>query len=57
MEWDNDQYNVICGDITQAREQQNLDALKPSTLKLLMDFQLKVAEERIPVGKKKRKSK
>ena len=57
MERDNDHYNVICGDITQAREQQNLDVLKPSTLKLLMAFKLKIAEERIPVEKKERKGK
>ena len=55
MERDNDHKNVICGDITQAREQQNLDAVKPRALKFLMAFKLKNAEERIPVGKKKEK--
>ena len=40
---------IICGGITQAREQQTLDAEKPSALKL------KKAEERILVGKKKKK--
>lgn len=44
--------NVICGDITQARDQQNLDAVKSCTLKFLMALKLKIAEERIPVGKK-----
>ena len=46
--------NVICGDMTQARDQQNLDAVKSYTLKFLMDFKLKRAEERIPVGKNRR---
>ena len=47
--------NVICGDITQARDQQNLDAVKSCTLKFLMAFKLKIAEGRIPVGKKKKR--
>ena len=55
MERDNDHKNVICGDITQAREQQNLDVVKPRALKFLMAFKLKKAEERIPVGKKEKK--
>ena len=46
---------VICGDITQAREQQNLDAVKPRPLKFLMAFKLKIAEESIPVEKKKKR--
>ena len=47
--------NVTRVDITQARDQQNLCAVKPCTLKFLMAFKLKIAGERIPVGKKKRK--
>ena len=47
--------NVICGDMTQARDQQNLDAVKSCTLKFLMAFKLKIAEGRIPVGKKKKR--
>ena len=57
MERDNDHKNVICGDITQAREQQNLDAVKPRALKFLMAFKLKKAEERIPAGKKEKVNK
>ena len=41
-------------DITQARDQQNLDAVKSYTLTFLMDFKLKIAEERIPVSKNRR---
>ena len=41
-------------DITQGCDQQNLDTVKSCTLKFLMDFKLKIAEERIPVGKKRR---
>ena len=50
--------NVICVDITctGARDQQNLDAVKPCTLKFLMALKLKIAEERIPVGKKKKEA-
>ena len=55
MERDNDHKNVICGDLTQARKQQNLDAVKPRALKFLMAFKLKKAEERIPAGKKKKR--
>ena len=44
--------NVICGDITQARDQKNLDAVTSCTLKFLVVFKLKIVEERIPVGKK-----
>ena len=54
MERNNDHKNVICGDLTQAREQQNLDAVKPRALKFLMAFKLKKAEERIPAGKKRK---
>ena len=46
--------NVIRGDITLVREQQNLDAVKSCTLKLSMASKLKIAEERIPVGKKRK---
>ena len=54
MERDKDRNNVICGDITQGREQPNLDAVKPRALKFLMAFNLKIAEERIPVRKKRK---
>ena len=49
--------NVICVDITctRAGDRQNLDAVKPCTLKFLMAFKLKIAEERIPVGNKKKR--
>ena len=47
--------NVIRGNITLVREQQNLDAVKSCTLKFLMAFKLKIAEGRIPVGKKKKR--
>ena len=46
--------NVICGDITQARDQQNLDAVKSCPLKFLMVFELKIVEERIQVDKNRR---
>ena len=45
--------NVICGDITQARDQQNLYSVKSFILKFLMAFKLEIAEERISVSKKK----
>ena len=46
--------NVICGDITRARDQQNLDAVKSCPLKFLMVFKLKIVEERIQVDKNRR---
>ena len=46
--------NVICGDITQARDQQNLYSVKSFILKFLVAFKLDIAEERISVSKKRR---
>ena len=46
--------NIICGDVTQARDQQNLDAVKSCPLKFLMAFNLKKVEERIQVSKNRR---
>ena len=54
MERGNDHKNVICGYITQAREQQNLDAVKPRALKFLMAFKLKKAENVFLLEKKKK---
>ena len=44
--------NVICGDITEARDQQNLYSVKSFILKFLVAFKLEIAEKSISVSKK-----